>query len=78
MVLFSIPSVQTFLGKKATNYLNKTYDVGIDIERIGLTYSGNVDLQNVFVKDHHQDTLLYANGIETSILNINEISKGRP
>ncbi len=78
MVLFSIPSVQTFFGKKATNYLNKTYDVGIDIERIGLTYTGNVDLQNVFIKDHHQDTLLYANGIETSILNIGEISKGRP
>ncbi|WP_234418165.1 translocation/assembly module TamB domain-containing protein [Aquimarina aquimarini] len=78
VVLFSIPAVQTHFGKKLTNYLNTTYDVDINIERIGLTYAGNVSLKEIFIKDHHQDTLLYAGSIETSILSLKEISKGQP
>ncbi len=78
VVVFSIPGIQTFFGKKATNYLNEEYGVDIRISKIGLTYAGNVDLKEVFIKDHHQDTLLYAKSIETSGLNVVEISDGRP
>ncbi|WP_226294046.1 translocation/assembly module TamB domain-containing protein [Aquimarina algicola] len=78
VILFSIPAVQTYLGKKITGYLHETYDVNIQINRIGLTYAGNINLQEVLVKDHHNDTLLQVNTIRTSILNIKEISKGRP
>ncbi|WP_245591197.1 translocation/assembly module TamB domain-containing protein [Aquimarina latercula] len=78
VILFSIPAVQTFLGKKITNYLNDEYDVDINVGRVGLTYSGDVNLKEVFVKDHHKDTLIYAKNIATSILNIREISKGQP
>ncbi len=78
VILFSIPTVQTFVAKKVTNHLKKSYDVDIDINRIGLTYAGNVNLKEVFIKDHHQDTLIYAGDIETSILNIKEVYKGKP
>ncbi|WP_271766832.1 translocation/assembly module TamB domain-containing protein [Aquimarina algiphila] len=78
VVLFSIPAVQTFVGKKVTNNLNEKYGVDIVINRIGLTYAGAVNLQEILIKDHHQDTLLYANSIKTSILNIGEITKGKP
>ncbi|MDY8138437.1 translocation/assembly module TamB domain-containing protein [Aquimarina sp. 2201CG5-10] len=78
MILFSIPGVQTFFGKRITNYLNDEYGVDVAIKRIGLTYSGNVNLKEVLVKDHHKDTLLYAGSIETSILNLRKISKGNP
>ena len=77
-MLFSIPAVQTYLGKKVTDNLNETYGVDIQITKIGLTYAGNVSLKEVFIKDHHQDTLIYASSIETSILDIKEISKGKP
>ncbi|WP_240315505.1 translocation/assembly module TamB domain-containing protein [Aquimarina longa] len=77
-MLLSIPAIQTYLGKKVTNTLNKTYGVDITIDQIGLTYAGNMSLKKVFIKDHHQDTLLYAGSIATSILNIKEISKGHP
>ncbi len=70
--------MQTFFGKKATNYLNERYQVAIKINKIGLTYTGKIDLKGIFIKDHHQDTLLYAGQIQTSILNIKEISKGEP
>ncbi len=78
MVLFSIPAVQTFVGEKATNYLNKTYGVDININRIGITYAGNVNLDEVLIKDHHQDTLIYTGTIKTSLLGINEIINGQP
>ncbi len=78
VILFSIPAVQTFFGKKMTNYLNKQYGVDINVGRVGLTYSGDVNLREVFIKDHHKDTLIYAKIIATSILNIREISKGQP
>nr|WP_247672663.1 translocation/assembly module TamB domain-containing protein [Aquimarina sp. MMG016] len=78
VILFSIPGIQTFVGKKATNHLNEKYGTDIIIGKIGLTYSGDVNLKEVFVKDHHQDTLLYASSIATSLHNIREISKGRP
>ncbi len=78
MVTFSIPGVQTFLGNRATNYLNSEFGVDIQIDKIGLTYAGNVSLDEVFVKDHHQDTLLYAASITTSINKISEVINGRP
>ncbi|MHA7057038.1 translocation/assembly module TamB domain-containing protein [Aquimarina sp. M1] len=78
VILFSIPAVQTFFGKKITTYLHDQYNVDINIGRVGLTYFGDVDLREVFVRDHHQDTLIYAKSIATSILNLREISKGQP
>ncbi|GAA4279069.1 translocation/assembly module TamB domain-containing protein [Aquimarina mytili] len=78
MVVFSIPALQTFLGKKATNYLKSTYDVDIAINKIGLTYAGNIALKEVFVKDHHADTLMYAASIETSIGSMNDVLDNRP
>ncbi|MFC5045184.1 translocation/assembly module TamB domain-containing protein [Aquimarina hainanensis] len=76
--MFSIPRVQTFIAKKATNYLKDTYDVELEIGRIGIGYLGSVDLKEVLALDHHGDTLLYAGSIQTSILNLREISKGQP
>ncbi len=78
VVVFSIPALQTFLGKKATNYLNSTYDVDIAIGRIGLTYAGNITLKEVLVKDHHADTLMYTTSIETSIGSMNDVVNNRP
>ncbi|MBQ0732988.1 translocation/assembly module TamB domain-containing protein [Aquimarina celericrescens] len=78
MVTFSIPDVQTFLGKKVTGYLNSEYGVDINIDRIGLTYAGSIRLKEVFVKDHHEDTLLYATSIRTSIGSMNDVLDNRP
>ncbi|GAA3508252.1 translocation/assembly module TamB domain-containing protein [Aquimarina addita] len=76
--MFSIPSVQTFFGKKATNYLNDRYGVDINVGRVSLGYDGDIELRDIFIKDHHQDTLIYAESLATSILNINEIANRQP
>ncbi len=78
VILFSIPGIQTYFGKRVTNYLNVAYGVEIHIDRIGLTYAGNVSLKDVFIQDHHEDTLLYATAIETSVGSLREISNGKP
>ncbi len=78
VVTFSIPGVQTFFGKKATGYLNSEYGVDITIDGIGLTYAGDIRLNEVFIKDHHQDTLLYAASIETSIGSMNDVVNNKP
>ncbi len=77
-MVFSIPAVQTYIAKKVTNNLNETYGVDIHIEKIGLTYAGNVGIKQVLIKDHHRDTLIYAGNIKTSILGISKIAKGKP
>ena len=39
MLLLSIPSVQTRLGKYATDRLNKDYNTNITIDKIGLQFN---------------------------------------
>ncbi|WP_109300571.1 translocation/assembly module TamB domain-containing protein [Aquimarina sp. AU474] len=78
VIVFSIPGVQTFFGGKITNRINNDYGVDITVGRIGLTYAGKVSLKEIFIKDHHEDTLLYAGSIESSILNLGKISAGTP
>ena len=78
MILFSVPAVQTYFGDKITNNLKEKNNVDITIGRLGLTYAGKVSLKEVLVKDHHNDTLMYAGEIETSVGNINDISNGQP
>ncbi len=78
VVTFSIPGVQTFFGKKLTSYLNSEYGVDINIDGIGFTYAGDIKLKEVFVRDHHQDTLLYAASIESSIGSMSDVVNNRP
>ncbi|MBP2832126.1 translocation/assembly module TamB [Aquimarina sp. U1-2] len=78
IVTFSIPDVQTFVGKKATDYLNSEFGVNINIKGIGLTYAGAIRLDDVLVRDHHQDTLLYAGSIRTSVGSMRDILNNRP
>ncbi|SDX48590.1 Family of unknown function [Lutibacter oricola] len=72
-ILLSIPAVQTSLGKKATNYLHNEFDVAINVEKVDLAFLGQVQLKNVFIKDHHGDSLIYVNNLSTSILSFKKM-----
>ena len=78
IIVFSVPAVQTSIARKITKTLKEDYDVDINIGRVGLSYSGDVDLREIFIKDHHNDTLIYAGGIQTSILSVTELINGSP
>ncbi|UOB17158.1 translocation/assembly module TamB domain-containing protein [Abyssalbus ytuae] len=76
-ILFSLPVVQTTLGKKVTNYLNKQYDTNINVKKVGLSYSGDVLLKGVYVEDYKKDTLFNISELATSILNTKKLLDGK-
>lgn len=48
------------------------------VEKLGLSYNGKVWLEEVLILDHHKDTLIYADGVRTSILSLSGIFAGSP
>ena len=76
VIILSIPAVQTKIGKKVTDELNETYGTDINIERLGLNWKGEIDIRNVFIRDHHQDTLIYTEILQTNLLSIKKLIDG--
>ncbi len=76
VIIFSIPSVQTYVAKKVTKNLNETYGTDINIERLGLNWRGEVDLRGVLINDHHADTLIYAKELQTNVLSFSNLIGG--
>ncbi len=73
----STPFVQTYLGKKITNTLNKNYSTSISVSNINIGILGNVVLNDVFIADHRSDTLLYAKSVTTSLKDFKNIKAGK-
>ncbi|WP_105049136.1 translocation/assembly module TamB domain-containing protein [Polaribacter butkevichii] len=73
IILLSIPAIQTKLGNYATKKLNEDFNTNISIEKIDLSFLGNVQLKGVEIRDHHQDTLIFVKKLSTSILNAKKV-----
>lgn len=78
VVLFSFPSVQTWAGRQLTEQLNSNYDVNVTIDRIQVSYYGDVIIENGLALDHKNDTLIYFDQIETSITGFSALMAGQP
>jgi hypothetical protein len=76
IIVFSIPSVQTYVAHKVTQNLNETYGTNINIDRLGLNWKGEVDIRRVYIQDHHSDTLIFAKVVQTNILNFQNLVRG--
>lgn len=76
VIIFSIPSVQTYVAKKVTKSLNETYGTDINIDRLGLNWRGEVDVRGVLINDHHADTLIYAKELQTNVINFRNLISG--
>ena len=37
----------------------KTLVLDINISRLGLNWKGELDIRDVYIEDHHSDTLIY-------------------
>ena len=73
VLVFSIPAVQTSLGKYATKRLNEDFGTNINIEKVGLQFNGDVELINIYVEDHKKDTLASIDELNTSILSFRKL-----
>lgn len=76
IIIFSIPAVQTWVAKKVTTNLNETYGTDINIKRLGLNWKGEVDIREVYIADHHQDTLIYSKEVQTNIISFQNLIQG--
>lgn len=63
-------SFQTWLGTKAGDYLSKELKTEIKINKIAIDFFKRAELIGVFVKDLHEDTLLYGD-VNVSIKKFN-------
>lgn len=73
VIILSVPSIQTKVAIRVTDYLNETYGTDININRLGLNWKGEVDIREIYIADHHQDTLIFAEQAQTNLLNIKNI-----
>ena len=65
--------MQTKLGKEATSFLKTEFDVDIQIKRVDLSILGKVNLKDVLIKDHHNDTLIHVQYLKSSIYSFKKI-----
>ena len=75
-LLLSLPFVQTKLGRYATDQLNKEYETNITIGRVGITWTGDISLKDIFIEDHHLDTLAFIGALKTSVLDAQKLYEG--
>ncbi len=70
------PATQTFIAKKVVAYLNEDFGINIDINRIHIKFNGKVAINGTLIRDHKQDTLIWAKELNTSILDIKQLIDG--
>ncbi len=73
IILLSLPVVQSNLAKRATNWLNKEYNTNIVIKGVDLSWLGSVQLKEIEIRDHHNDTLIFVQNLSTSLLNAKRV-----
>ena len=78
LIVFSIPAVQTSVARKLTNSLQKNNDVNVSIGRVSLSYFGDIRLNEIYIEDHHEDTLLTAEQLTSSIVSFTNLMNNSP
>ena len=77
LITLSIPKVQSYIAYVITEDINNKYDVDIDVERVSISFFGNIVLDDALINDHHNDTLLYFRELRTSLGNLNKINQNK-
>ena len=75
-IALSLPYIQTKIAIHFTNSINKDYGTNIAIEGVRVSVFGGVKFKNVLILDHHKDTLIYSEIVNTNILEGKKILDG--
>src|SRR5690606_827499 len=65
--LLTFSTVQTTVAGWVTSYLNNTYKVNVNIGTVYFKNLKTIGLGHIYVADHHNDTLLYAQALNVSV-----------
>ncbi|MBZ9650399.1 translocation/assembly module TamB domain-containing protein [Psychroflexus montanilacus] len=74
VLIFLIPQVQTYYGKKLTDNFNEAYQTDLSVRSVKINYKGNIVLDELLLKDDYEDTIVYAKSLTTSLINLTNIS----
>jgi len=74
-VVLRQPSVQTWLGQKVATYLSDQWDTKVQVDRANFTFLRDIVLENVYIEDHQQDTLLYTGRLRVQLDGFDLFSK---
>ncbi|MDN3688413.1 translocation/assembly module TamB domain-containing protein [Cyclobacterium jeungdonense] len=82
LLLIRSPYVQGIIVGKLTSYVSDKTNTRVSIDRLFITFRGNLYLEGLFLEDQKGDTLIYSNKLETGMelipyLRTNEISISR-
>lgn len=61
------PWGQGIIVQKATNYVSNKTNTKVEIERLFLTFDGNLQVEKLFLEDTKGDTLIYSQSLEANI-----------
>lgn len=82
LLLIRSPYVQGIIVGKLTSYVSGKTNTQVSIDRLFVTFRGNLYLEGLFLEDQKGDTLIYSNKLETGLelipfLRTNEIAISR-
>ncbi|WP_422160103.1 translocation/assembly module TamB domain-containing protein [Polaribacter sp.] len=65
--------MQTKIATHLTEKINRDFNTNISIDKVDLSFLGNVQLKGIEIRDHHKDTLIFAKKLTTTLLNAKRI-----
>ncbi len=69
LVALNFSSVQNFIAQKATKILSEKLNTKVSIGSARVDFLNRISLENVYIEDLEQDTLLYAGRLQTQFTN---------
>ena len=67
VVFIRSPWGQVIVVKKATTYVSKKTNTAVSIDKLYVTFSGNLFLEGLYLEDTEGDTLLYSRKLEAGV-----------
>ena len=61
------PWAQNFIVSKVTNYISDKTNTKVEVDKLYLTFSGDIQVENVFLEDKKGDTLFYTKSLQADI-----------
>ena len=67
VLIFSSPKIQTKLANLLSSKLNESYGLNLSLDAVRLSFLNRIELQEILLLDHKDDTLVYAQRAELSL-----------
>jgi hypothetical protein len=71
-----IPWIQTQLAQYAMKQVNQKYNTSIAIDKARISVFGGIKFKDVLILDHHKDTLIYVETINSSLTEFKKLTDG--